>query len=152
MPEPVAAATHYAQGFDQPTARITTTTSTVSATAPSGDVVGDEYFAVYDLGGGTFDATVLCRSSGGFEVLATGGIDPLGGFEFDNRLFNYLGQTHYRRPTRSCGRRLPTPIPKTPTAGCGGVFLTRQSVRSRKSCPSTRSARCVCPGCPNRCW
>src|SRR5690349_76644 len=42
MPEPVAAATHYAQAFDQPTARITTATSTTAATVPS-EEVGDKY-------------------------------------------------------------------------------------------------------------
>jgi hypothetical protein len=118
MPEPVAAAAHYAhlQGFDQPTVRITTT-STVSATAPCGEVVGDEYFAVYDLGGGTFDVTVLCRSSSGFEILATGGIDPLGGFEFDSRLFNYLGQTHYRKVDPKLWQALAHPDPEDPDSG-----------------------------------
>lgn len=53
-----------------------------------------DHFAVYDLGGGTFDAAVLARRGAEFEVLASGAIDELGGFEFDNLLFTYLGDSH----------------------------------------------------------
>jgi molecular chaperone DnaK (HSP70) len=55
------------------------------------------YYAVYDLGGGTFDTTVLQATDEGFEVIASGGIDPLGGFDFDAALLNYLG-TEYIAP------------------------------------------------------
>jgi len=44
-------------------------------------------FAVYDLGGGTFDISVLRLSQGVFEVLATGGDTALGGDDFDHRLY-----------------------------------------------------------------
>jgi hypothetical protein len=148
MPEPVAAATHYAQGFDQPTARITTTTSTVSAATASEGVVGGEYFAVYDLGGGTFDATVLCRSSGGFEILATGGIDPLGGFEFDNRLLNYLGQTHYRKADPKLWQALAHPDPEDPDSGMRRRLLdaTVRQVKEELSEHTQRTVRL--PGLP----
>lgn len=53
-----------------------------------------DHFAVYDLGGGTFDAAVLARDGDEFTVLASGALDDLGGFEFDNLLFGYLGSTH----------------------------------------------------------
>ena len=53
-----------------------------------------DHFAVYDLGGGTFDAAVLARHGAEFEVVASGAIDDLGGFEFDNLLFTHLGDTH----------------------------------------------------------
>ncbi len=53
-----------------------------------------DHFAVYDLGGGTFDAAVLARNGAEFEVLDSGFIDDVGGFEFDNLLFGYLGHTH----------------------------------------------------------
>lgn len=53
--------------------------------------------AVYDLGGGTFDVAVLERTPDGYTVLGRGGIDPLGGFDFDHRLLTYLG-TKYVAP------------------------------------------------------
>ncbi|WP_255507290.1 Hsp70 family protein [Mycobacterium sp. AZCC_0083] len=147
MPEPVAAATHYAQASDQPTARITTT-SAGSAVVPSEDVVGDEYFAVYDLGGGTFDVTVLCRSSDGFEILATGGIDPLGGFEFDNRLFNYLGQTHYKKADPKLWQALDYPDPEDPDSGMRRRMLdtTVRQVKEELSEHTQRTVRL--PGLP----
>lgn len=45
---------------------------------------------VYDLGGGTFDVTILKISGTEFEVLATDGDRNLGGFDFDNALMEYL--------------------------------------------------------------
>ncbi len=46
--------------------------------------------AVFDLGGGTFDVSVLDVSSGVFDVIATGGDTYLGGEDFDNRLIEWL--------------------------------------------------------------
>ena len=43
-------------------------------------------YAVYDLGGGTFDISILRLARGVFEVLATGGDSALGGDDFDQRL------------------------------------------------------------------
>ncbi|HDS1202146.1 TPA: molecular chaperone DnaK [Shewanella algae] len=55
---------------------------------------GDNIVAVYDLGGGTFDISIIeIDSNDGdqtFEVLATNGDTHLGGEDFDNRLINYL--------------------------------------------------------------
>jgi actin-like ATPase involved in cell morphogenesis len=48
---------------------------------------------VYDLGGGTFDATVLRRSANGFDVLAVDGADDLGGLDFDQVLAEHLAAT-----------------------------------------------------------
>lgn len=47
---------------------------------------------VYDLGGGTFDVTILKISGTEFEVLATDGDRNLGGFDFDNALMEYLNK------------------------------------------------------------
>lgn len=49
-------------------------------------------FAVYDLGGGTFDVSILEISGGVFEVKATNGDTFLGGEDFDNALLNYMVQ------------------------------------------------------------
>ena len=48
--------------------------------------------AVYDLGGGTFDISLLRLSKGVFEVLATGGDSALGGDDFDDLLLDYFKQ------------------------------------------------------------
>ena len=98
---------------------------------------------MYDLGGGTFDATVLCRSSDGFEVLATGGIDPLGGFEFDNRLFNYLGQTHYRKADPKLWQALAHPDAEDPDSGMRRRFLdaTVRQVKEELSEHTQRTVR-----------
>jgi molecular chaperone DnaK len=45
---------------------------------------------VYDLGGGTFDVTILRVSDGEFDVIATMGDRNLGGFNWDNELINYV--------------------------------------------------------------
>ncbi len=45
---------------------------------------------VYDLGGGTFDVTIMDINNGEFDVLATDGNRNLGGFDFDNRIAEYV--------------------------------------------------------------
>ncbi|MFO1283163.1 MAG: Fe-S protein assembly chaperone HscA [Burkholderiales bacterium] len=47
-------------------------------------------YAVYDLGGGTFDVSILKLSRGVFEVLATNGDSALGGDDFDHRVFCWI--------------------------------------------------------------
>ncbi|XPE42535.1 Hsp70 family protein [Shigella flexneri] len=49
--------------------------------------------AVYDLGGGTFDISILRLSRGVFEVLATGGDSALGGDDFDHLLADYIRES-----------------------------------------------------------
>ena len=49
----------------------------------------DYHILVYDLGGGTFDVSILCINDGLFEVKATGGNTHLGGEDFDLILMNY---------------------------------------------------------------
>ena len=51
---------------------------------------GHHKILVYDLGGGTFDVSVLELGDGVFEVLATSGNNKLGGDDFDNALLNYM--------------------------------------------------------------
>ncbi len=50
----------------------------------------DQKIMVYDLGGGTFDVSILEIGDGVFEVLATNGDTRLGGDDFDNRIIDYL--------------------------------------------------------------
>lgn len=56
----------------------------------------DQKILVYDLGGGTFDVSVLHLSSNVFEVLASGGDTFLGGVDFDNRIMDYVLETFLR--------------------------------------------------------
>ena len=63
---------------------------TASALAYGLESKGDEKVLVYDLGGGTFDVTVLEISEGTFEVLSTDGNAFLGGDDFDNKIVDFL--------------------------------------------------------------
>lgn len=63
---------------------------TAAAIAYGLDNASEGVFAVYDLGGGTFDISILKLSKGVFEVLATGGDSALGGDDFDHRLFCWV--------------------------------------------------------------
>ncbi|MCI6693508.1 MAG: molecular chaperone DnaK [Clostridium sp.] len=53
----------------------------------------NEKIFVYDLGGGTFDVSILELGDGVFEVLATNGDTKLGGDDFDERIMNYIADT-----------------------------------------------------------
>ena len=50
---------------------------------------GERHIIVYDLGGGTFDVSLLSIEDGVFEVLATAGDTHLGGEDFDQRIINH---------------------------------------------------------------
>ena len=63
---------------------------TAAAFAYGMDKENDQKVMVYDLGGGTFDVSILDIGDGVFEVLATNGDTRLGGDDFDNAIINYL--------------------------------------------------------------
>lgn len=63
---------------------------TAAALAYGLDKSDDKIIAVYDLGGGTFDVSILEIQKGVFEVKSTNGDTFLGGEDFDNALVNYL--------------------------------------------------------------
>ncbi len=63
---------------------------TASALAYGLDKKADEKIAVYDLGGGTFDISILELGDGVFEVKATNGDTHLGGDDFDQRVIEWL--------------------------------------------------------------
>jgi len=65
---------------------------TAAALAYGLDKDNDEKIMVYDLGGGTFDVSILEIADGVFEVLATSGNNRLGGDDFDNKIVNYLAE------------------------------------------------------------
>jgi molecular chaperone HscA len=63
---------------------------TAAAIAYGLDNSSEGIFAVYDLGGGTFDISILQLTKGVFQVLATGGDSALGGDDFDQRVFCWI--------------------------------------------------------------
>src|SRR5688500_5383759 len=63
---------------------------TASALAYGLDKKGDEQIAVYDLGGGTYDISILELGEGVFEVKATNGDTHLGGDDFDQRVIDWM--------------------------------------------------------------
>ena len=63
---------------------------TAAAIAYGLDNASEGVYAVYDLGGGTFDISILRLSRGVFEVLATNGDSALGGDDFDHRVFCWI--------------------------------------------------------------
>ncbi len=63
---------------------------TAAALAYGLDKQGDKKIAVFDLGGGTFDISILEIGDGVFEVLSTNGDTHLGGDDFDNAILNWL--------------------------------------------------------------
>jgi len=71
---------------------------TAAAIAYGLDNGSEGLYAVYDLGGGTFDISILKLSKGVFEVLSTGGDSALGGDDFDHRLFCYIHQQEKLAP------------------------------------------------------
>src|SRR5256714_1630531 len=94
--EPVAAASYF--------------TAILRAAVPVG-----RSLAIYDLGGGTFDATVVRRTTAGFQVLSEEGLADVGGLDFDHAIVEQLGETYQAshpdqwsalvNPTDAAGRR-----------------------------------------------
>ncbi|KAI0839874.1 78 KDA glucose-regulated protein-like protein precursor [Hypoxylon sp. FL0890] len=58
---------------------------------------GERHIIVYDLGGGTFDVSLLSIEDGVFEVLATAGDTHLGGEDFDQRIINHLAKNYNKK-------------------------------------------------------
>ncbi|OLF16863.1 Hsp70 family protein [Actinophytocola xanthii] len=82
VPEPVAAAAHFASFPGQ--------------ALPPGQAL-----AVYDLGAGTFDVAIVGATQSGFAVLAENGLPDLGGLDVDQALLEHVGrQVSHREPSR----------------------------------------------------
>ena len=71
---------------------------TAAALAYGVDKEQDQKIMVYDLGGGTFDVSIIEMGDGVQEVLATAGNNRLGGDDFDNRIINWMAD-EFRRDT-----------------------------------------------------
>ena len=71
---------------------------TAAAIAYGLDNAAEGVYAVSDLGGGTFDISILNLSKGVFEVMATGGDSALGGDDFDQRIFCWILEAAKLKP------------------------------------------------------
>ncbi|ROT27181.1 Hsp70 family protein [Micromonospora sp. HM5-17] len=85
VPEPVAAASHF-------------------VAVRGGAVPVGASLMVYDLGAGTLDVSVVRRTVGGFEVLATGGLADVGGLDIDAAMVAYLGTIYAGRDAAAWAR------------------------------------------------
>ncbi|KAF7321453.1 hypothetical protein MKEN_00665800 [Mycena kentingensis (nom. inval.)] len=104
---------------------------TAAALAYGLDKSGEESkVLVYDLGGGTFDVSLLSIEDGVFEVLATAGDTHLGGEDFDNNVIEYLVQTHKRK----------TGVDVRSNARAMGK-LKREAERAKKTLSNQQSVR-----------
>jgi molecular chaperone HscA len=75
---------------------------TAAAIAYGLDNASEGVYAIYDLGGGTFDISILRLTQGVFEVVATGGDSALGGDDYDHALADWvLAQVGVQAPTAS---------------------------------------------------
>lgn len=83
---------------------------TAAAVAYGHRVRDDAHILVYDLGGGTFDVSVLGIKGSELTVLATGGDPFLGGADFDDRLTEYVLTRHLAEHPRSELRRDPVAV------------------------------------------
>ena len=79
---------------------------TAAAIAYGLDNAAEGTYAVYDLGGGTFDLSILKLSRGVFEVLATAGDTALGGDDFDHRIYCWMIETSRIGPVSPSDTRL----------------------------------------------
>jgi len=79
---------------------------TAAAIAYGLDHGAEGIYAVYDLGGGTFDLSILKLSRGIFEVLATAGDTALGGDDFDHRIYCWMLETSRVGPVSPSDTRL----------------------------------------------
>ena len=95
---------------------------------------GERNVLIFDLGGGTFDVSLLAIDAGVFEVKATAGDTHLGGEDFDHRMVNHFVQVY-----NFANHRLPCLFPISTAGGCllnlTGACLTGPC---RSSSASTR--------------
>ena len=79
---------------------------TAAAVAYGLDNASEGIYVIYDLGGGTFDISILKLSKGVFEVLSTNGDSALGGDDFDRRIFCWILEASKCKPVNAQDTRL----------------------------------------------
>ncbi len=79
---------------------------TAAAVAYGLDTGAEGTYVIYDLGGGTFDVSILKLAKGVFEVLSTNGDSALGGDDFDRRIFCWILEESKCKPVNAQDTRL----------------------------------------------
>ena len=82
---------------NEPTAAALAFGETIGYLSPTGEVRDEMTVLVYDLGGGTFDVTLLRMAPGDIQCLATDGDVQLGGHDWDQRLVDHLAEAFKAR-------------------------------------------------------
>ena len=103
---------------------------TAAAIAYGLDKKGEANILVFDLGGGTFDVSVLTIEDGVFEVLATNGDTHLGGEDFDNRIIEHFAKLYKKKTGKDCHKD-PKSIGK----------LKREAEKAKRALSSQMSVR-----------
>jgi len=109
---------------------------TAAAVAYGLDHGSEGLYAVYDLGGGTFDVSLLRLSKGVFEVVATGGDAALGGDDFDHLLAGWALQQADRQTASAADR--------------GALLAAARSTREELSSRDSAVLECLLGGRPLR--
>lgn len=91
---------------------------------------GERHIIVYDLGGGTFDVSLLSIDEGVFEVLATAGDTHLGGEDFDQRIINFWAKSYNKKNS----------VDVTKDAKAMGK-LKREAEKAKRTLSSQKTAR-----------
>ncbi|TRX95620.1 hypothetical protein FHL15_003578 [Xylaria flabelliformis] len=91
---------------------------------------GERHIIVYDLGGGTFDVSLLSIDQGVFEVLATAGDTHLGGEDFDQRIINFWAKSYNKKNS----------VDITKDAKAMGK-LKREAEKAKRTLSSQKTAR-----------
>ena len=116
---------------------------TAAAIAYGLDNASEGVYAIYDLGGGTFDISILRLSKGVFEVIATGGDSALGGDDYDRALAAWVSQqlglkietpsdkSAMDMAARACKEALSTHESATLVADLGGVRVRHPVSRAQ---------------------
>jgi molecular chaperone DnaK len=126
---------------------------TAAALAYGLDKKKNEKIAVFDLGGGTFDVSILDIGDGVFEVLSTNGDTHLGGDDWDQKLIDFLAEEFrkkegidIRKDAMACSAsRRPRRRPRSSSRPCRRRRSTCRSSRPTRTAPSTCRSRSPAP-------
>ena len=123
---------------------------TAAAIAYGLDNASEGIYAVYDLGGGTFDISILRLTKGVFEVIATGGDSALGGDDYDRALADWMLGKAGRAGRRTRATRPPSRWRRAPprkqlsaseTVAAQLGLRRQQPPRSRSRAASSKQSR-----------
>src|SRR4029079_8125817 len=115
---------------------------TAAALAYGLDKQGQETVLVFDLGGGTFDVSILDVGDGVVDVRSTSGDGHLGGDDFDKRIVDWLGDMRTQEQsihTRAESTGWPTSSRRTRASTCAP---TRRRCSGSTRAPSARRSSC----------